>query len=606
MLTILMAGCAFLHLKEEEAFTQQSVVLVGSVSSTLSPQEMPVVVVAYSKNGDAITIDHYTTLHEQGPYELLVTIGAHNIVAFGDLNRNLVYDRGEPAGQLINAEQGAVPAGGVVGNLDIVMTEHDGNEIDFPVGSRLPPKEYDSFHSTAPGAIANIDDPLFSAEYGKKGFWAPMEFFREIGGNVYFLEKYDPAKIPILFVHGASGSPRDWRTFFESIDRSRYQPWFFYYPSGSSIDSMAYLLLWKMQNLQTKYKFDELYITAHSMGGLVVRSFIVNYGRYFPTLSTFISISTPWGGEELAELGVKYSPAVIPAWHDMQPHSPFINSLFMKSMPESIDHYLFFGHKGNRNILRPNNDKAVTLTSQLDYRSQKDAKMIYGFNEDHVGILSSPLVLSQYNAILANIDRRSNDADKKSGNRLQVDYSFDFPEDSPRPRLYLLLQPTDSKGAETLVHLGPDDSGKVHGPFLPGKYNVTLLAPAFSPQPSSIPIRIDDDQLANVTFELEPVGYIRGYVIKSEPGIQTGTDWKPDPDVPIESITLKGNGILRTVRILPGEEGSYDEYFAEHYLTGTDFTSGGAFFFFGLPAGEYELSITAKGYQPYSQVCIVR
>jgi len=59
-----------------------------------------------------------------------------------------------------------------------------------------------------------------------------------------------------------------------------------------------------------RYKFKELYITSHSMGGLVVRSFLVNFGNLFPFVTHFISISTPWGGEQLAEMGVKYSPAV--------------------------------------------------------------------------------------------------------------------------------------------------------------------------------------------------------------------------------------------------------------------------------------------------------
>jgi hypothetical protein len=129
-------------------------------------------------------------------------------------------------------------------------------------------------------------------------------------------------------------------------------------------------------NLQIQYKFKELYITAHSMGGLVVRSFIVNFGNLFPSITNFISISTPWGGEELAKSGVKYSPAVIPAWRDIQPESEFIKSIYHKSMPATIEHFLFFGHKGNRNLLRPNNDRVVTLASQLDQRSQREAKMI--------------------------------------------------------------------------------------------------------------------------------------------------------------------------------------------------------------------------------------
>lgn len=66
------------------------------------------------------------------------------------------------------------------------------------------------------------------------------------------------------------------------------------------------------------------------MGGLVVRSFMVTFGKVFPSITNFISVSTPWGGKELAESGVKYSPAVIPAWRDVQPKGKFIKSIFSK------------------------------------------------------------------------------------------------------------------------------------------------------------------------------------------------------------------------------------------------------------------------------------
>ncbi|MFC1523945.1 alpha/beta hydrolase [Thermodesulfobacteriota bacterium] len=585
---------------------QKSTVLVGLVSSPLTYHDMPVVVAAYSKNDNTREIVHYTTLHEPGPYELMVPAGNHNIIAFGDKNKNLMYDKGEPAGQILSAEQVSTPAGGVAGNLDIVITEQSSHAIDFPIGSDVPPKEHTNFHSTCPGAIANMDDFVFSDEYGKQGFWTGLEFYREIGGNVYFLEVYDPKKIPILFVHGAAGSPQNWRTFFERIDRNRYQPWFYYYPSGSSINSMSYLLFWKLQNLQTKYKFKELYITAHSMGGLVVRSFMVNYGQFFPSITNFISISTPWGGEELAEMGVKYSPGVIPAWRDMQPGSEFINSIFRKKMPPQVDHYLFFGHKGNRNLLRPNNDKAVTLESQLDQRSQRDAKMIYGFNEDHVSILSSNQVISQYNAILADIDQKSQASDTIPGNRLHVDFSFDFPKNLPRPLSALYLRPVDEKGAETWIYLSPEDTGREHGPFPSGKYEVSVLAPAFFPEPVSLPISIEEGSIPRVQFSMKPTGYIRGYVAKSEqPHMQAGKDRQPDTEVEIQSITLRGNEFSRTLIPLQEDTISYSAHYPERYLSETDYASLGTFFFFGLPAGEYELTVNAKGYEPYSETCTV-
>ena len=615
MIPFLLAGCAFMQLKEDREFAQTSKVLVGHVSSTLSFPNMPVVIAAYSEEDNKRTIVHYTTLHEPGPYELIVPQGGHNLVAFIDKNKNLIYDEGEPAGQILSAEQGSAPAGGVVGNLDIVISEQNSKKIDFPVGSQLPSKAYKNFHSTCPGAIADINDVIFSDEYGKKGYWSALEFFKEISGNVYFLEAYDPEKIPILFIHGAAGSPQNFQTFLEKIDRNKYQPWFFYYPSGNSINSMSYLLYWKLQNLQTKYKFKELIITAHSMGGLVGRSFIVNYGYFFPSITNFISISTPWGGEELAEMGVNYAPAIIPAWRDMQPGSEFINSILNRKMPPTVDYYLFFGHKGNRNILRPNNDKAVTLVSQLDQRSQRDAKMIYGFNEDHISILSSQQVLSQYNAILDDIYQKTKDSDKLSGNRLHVDFTFEIPKDNPRPMAGLFLRPVDKKGAEIWRYIGPDDSGEEYGPFPSGKYEVSMLAPAFRPEPVKVLVNIEEGKVPNVEFSMNPAGFLRGYVVINEQRyIEAGTDLQPeavenlqpDADVEIESIILKGNGLNRTLIPIKDEEISYSEHYPDHYLSATDFAANGAFFFFGLPAGQYELIINANGYRQYSEVCNVK
>lgn len=602
MLSFLFVGCALMQVKEEVKTLQESTVLVGMVSSPVSYHDMPVVVAAYSKKDRKRAIVHYTTLHELGPYELMVPKGTHNIVAFGDKNMNLTYDAGEPAGQILSAEQFLVPAGGVDGNLDIVIAEQSGPQIDLPIGSTMPLKEHKTYHSTCPGAIADINDAVFSDEYGKKGFWAGLEFFREIGGNVYFLEAYDPNKIPILFVHGAAGSPQNWRAFFDRIDRSKYQPWFYYYPSGSQIDSMSYLLFWKMQCLQTKYKFRELYFTAHSMGGLVVRSFLVNYGQYFPSITAFISISTPWGGEELAEMGVKYSPAVIPSWVDMQPDSECIRSLFANNMPASVEHYLFFGHRGNRNLLRPNNDKVVTLESQLDQRSQRDAKMIYGFNEDHISILSSKQVLSQYNAILADIDHQSMTLNTIAGNRVVVDFAFDLSKELPRPTLALYLNPVDEEGVETFFYLSPDDTGREHGPFPSGKYEVSVIAPAFVPEPNRILLDIEEGTVPRAQFSLKPTGYLRGYVANQEQAhMHAGIERQPDTDVEIQSITLSGNDIHRTLVPLQEEELSYTELFPEYYLSGTDFFAQGTFFFFELPAGTYELTVNAKGYEPCSQ-----
>ena len=299
--------------------------------------------------------------------------GGYHIIAFEDSNRNLVYDKGEAAGQYRRSETLDVPAGGVVAEVDIALSRENNADLDFPAGSAVAPRN-GPLHFTSPGVVVDLDEPFFSSEMGARAYWEHLEFYREYGGNIYFLEEYSPKKIPLLFVHGAGGSSSEWRVIAENIDRRKYQPWFYYYPSGASIEAMSHLLLWKVLNLQRKYQFSKLYITAHSMGGLVVRSFLVNFVRNVSIKIKFISISTPWGGDDLAALGVKYMPAVIPSWNEIRSDGHFIESLYEKKLPENVEHYLFFSYRGDGNPFRQSNDRVVTLQSELDCRAQTEAR----------------------------------------------------------------------------------------------------------------------------------------------------------------------------------------------------------------------------------------
>jgi hypothetical protein len=163
---------------------------------------------------------------------------------------------------------------------------------------------------------------------------------------------------------------------------------------------MSELLYQNLLKIEEKYHPKSLYITAHSQGGLVVRSTLGVHGASLPWVRLFISISTPWGGERLARLGVRLSPVVIPSWNDLCPQGPFLKTLFAKPLPPWIDYYLLFSHRGGRGIARPNNDGTVTLVSLLRPEAQAEAKKILGFDESHTGILSSQDVLAQYNGLL--------------------------------------------------------------------------------------------------------------------------------------------------------------------------------------------------------------
>lgn len=383
------------HIETSADFT----ILSGYVDYN-SARNGPVVVAAYEKTANTITIADYTVIHESGPYELLVPQGRYQVLAFGDENGDLVFEKNEPFGKYDDKMQSWTDVGEIVVTPEIAISAENKSTPDCPFGLSLSEDKPENLHTRPTGEIADLKDHIFDEGFGAHGYWAPREFLREIGANIFLLEDYDPDKIPVLFIHGATGTPRGWRCFIESLNRSRFQPWFYYYPSGAPVKSMSNLLFWKLSKLRKEHHFDSMFIIAHSMGGLVARSFIMDFGKRFPFVRLFLAIATPWGGDKMAGYGVRHSPVVVPCWQDLQPDGSFLDSLYNQRMPEGVDFYIFFGHKGNRNPFRPNNDGTISLASLLDPRSQSDAKMIVGFNEDHESILYSKAVLSKYNAIL--------------------------------------------------------------------------------------------------------------------------------------------------------------------------------------------------------------
>ncbi len=555
------------------------------------------IIVAACSTSEGKKIAHYTVLHESGEYELTVGQGNYYVFAFFDKNSNLVYETGEPAGQYGDPKLVYAPDVGVVFDIDIVIPE-DGRDIVIPPGSKISSVVPQKLHSRQAGAITDLDDERFSEEYGLKGFWEPYSFFKEVGGNIYFLEEYDPEKIPILFVHGAAGTPKGWRYFVDNIDRTRFQPWFFYYPSGSRLNSMAYLLLWKLSNLQIKYQFDTIYITAHSMGGLLVRAFIMEYGRAAP-IKLFISLATPWGGDRMAEYGVEQSPAVIPSWIDMQPEGEFINSLYRTKLPETISFYMFSGHRGSRNPFRANNDGTIALSSTLDWRPQTEAKMNYTFNEDHASILLSKEVVAQYNTILNEFDEKQSASLHRSGGHLEIHFAYNDDFNDMRPSPTLILRPIGKKDADTVIFLSADDNGRILGPFPSGDYIANIVADAGKPREINVPISIESNKTRELDFALLPDGVMRGCVtssLKPEDKIVGMPDYtyrSMDRKINIHSVTLKGNGIHRVLKQVKGDDvNSYD-----YLVSRADFCYNTCFGFFDLSAGDYSLIINAEGYK---------
>jgi len=242
------------------------------------------------------------------------------------------------------------------------------------------------------GEVTTLADARFSPDAGSRGLWEPASSLNEQGIGIYFLERYDSNRIPVLFVHGAGGTPRDWNYFAEKFDRKRYQFWFYSYPSGLRLDDCAAMLAKGVAELQAQYKFERLHLVAHSMGGLVSRQFLLlNVGTPpQPWVRKFVTIASPWGGHEAASLGVKHAPATVPSWLDMQVGSEFTRRLFAQSLQPQVQHSLAFTYGGKNSMFLPeSNDGTVSVASQLKPEAQADAVRVRGFDETHVSVLSS-------------------------------------------------------------------------------------------------------------------------------------------------------------------------------------------------------------------------
>ena len=405
---VFFSGCMFMRLDQDmkrlqaESFDGRLASLRGKVFFD-DQAGYPCVVLLFDHEGPQTTIKDYMVINHSGFYYFLVSAGEYTLVAFEDRNRNMVHDPGEPCGMYGDAQPVKVDKPGSLRELDITLgpCDIDGAE-GLLVGIDLSEATGRNYTSGI-GVVVDPDAKYFSQAYADKGLWEPYSFLKEVGYGLLFLEPYDPKRIPVLFVYGVAGNLQHWRPIMDQLDHTRFQPWFFNYPTGLPLEVSAGALDTCVKWLQDRYRFPHMFVVAHSMGGLVARRFVVKniYDDQRDVIALFLSISTPWGGHELAAKGVENAPAVVPSWRDMVPGSDFSQAVFKEPLPDTTPFYLFFGYGGRSSLQSANNDGAVTLRSQLDYRAQENAARLEGFDEGHVAILSSPEMIRALNKVLA-------------------------------------------------------------------------------------------------------------------------------------------------------------------------------------------------------------
>ncbi len=397
---VFLSGCGLLELKNELVELKATFGLNGKIYN-LSCEGVPTVAILYKAESDRIEIFDYSIPDPTGHYSFLVPEGVYYISAYEDLNRDFTYKEGERYGYANQSKSIQVVASGKGVQIHDIYLEHtSGYRRDLPAVIDISTLSGKSWIKV--GVITDLEDPLFVQENGYQGYWKPFTFMRDIGIGIYFLEPYDPDKIPLLFVHGANGTPIGFKPILEELDRSRYQAWFYYYPSGLRLDAMAYALNELVKSLQEDLDFREMVVAAHSMGGLVSRAFIRKNAiedreTYVRKL---IALSTPWGGVKTAQMGVENSPVVVPNWYDVSPDSDFIKYIYEKPLPDHVEFYLLFGVRGNCSMMMANNDGIIEIASEIDYRAQNDAVQAFPFDEDHDSIIASKRVIERFHQLL--------------------------------------------------------------------------------------------------------------------------------------------------------------------------------------------------------------
>jgi pimeloyl-ACP methyl ester carboxylesterase len=404
-LVIGLGGCGMLAVKEQQQKLDAFCRIGGNVEGERRDASHFVVVLA-RKSGDSWQVADHFVREGPGAWLFAASAGTYGLVAFQDLNRDLKLQPDEPflRGAELTCNAGErradialrVPAAGRSGRTDTVdvatlQARSFSQQFDLSLGQ-----------VTAVGEIANLSDPRFDDAVAEDGLWRPFDFLFKGHPGVYFLGAYDSTNTPVLFVHGINGSPRNFRTLVDRLDRNRFQPWVYYYPSGASLAAVADHLTQTMHKVQAQYGFPSFVVVAHSMGGLVSRGFLQRYrdggGAAVPL---FVSIATPWDGHKGAELGVKTAPAVVRVWVDMAPGSVYLKSIYEKET--RVPHYLMFTFRQGSVSLGEASDGTVTVASQLRPAAQQAAMRVEGFNETHMSVLESPAVAARLNELLARV-----------------------------------------------------------------------------------------------------------------------------------------------------------------------------------------------------------
>lgn len=382
------------HMLSRETFF-----VFGRIEPSQATVNKPLAVVAISnafQDSEVVDVNHLA--RPDSYYGMNLPAGEYRLLVVSDLDGDGFYNQTEILGERSLSLSTEAVSDKVLGGFDIDLatpanpqggrfrlkvrnTAGSGNSLFFPNGT-----------------LRSLDDPIFAPDMATLGLYKPAAFLEAAPMMFYALEEDLGYKVPVIFVHGIDGSARDFDHIVAGLDRTRYKPWFFYYPSGTDLNQLG-AMFYKLFLSGTVIPLGEMpiVIVAHSMGGLVVREALnlQKGGKDESRPERLITIASPMGGHPGAR-GAALAPVVIPSWRDVNPESKFISQLHRKALPASIEYHLMYARGKDRIIqLGQNSDGVVPLASQLDPAARAEAIELHGFDDTHTGVLRNPAVIDE-------------------------------------------------------------------------------------------------------------------------------------------------------------------------------------------------------------------
>jgi hypothetical protein len=264
------------------------------------------------------------------------------------------------------------------------------------------------------GRYPSLDDTIFGPKMRISGVLSPRKFADIFGFWIFLTEPHKQKRIPVLLVHGHWTGPPVFKKLAASLDKTRFEPWFTYYPSGLSLPESASMLRINLSRLSAYYGNKEVAVAAYSLGGLVVRQALrpANDGVVMPKIPMLIGIANPWGGSIKTRAGTKFSfagkegsrLAVAESWEEFVDQTPFINALFDDPMPKETEFHMMYGVGGNDDFLEGRDDGALPESSLGRKEAVAEADSVTIFEDlVHADIIYADKTMAKVNELLGTL-----------------------------------------------------------------------------------------------------------------------------------------------------------------------------------------------------------